>query len=361
MKNSIGRSYRYLLIVSGTYSAAVAAVILTFGGTLAQFFHVFGFYLTASVLYVFCLVAVILSFVVQAFWRARWRGGMGKYLNDIVQSIERQFDDYVKSGMMKNAFLGLASVVPVLTFFSMGKSLLGHAVPYRWDPLLEHVDRVIHFGKHPHEWLRPIVESWNLVPFIDNAYLAWFGVMFAANGFCLFFDRDSARRLQYLWSFNLCWIVSGTVAAFIFSSCGPVFFHLFYPDMVDPYSGLSAWLATARNGEPVDTSKVSAFLYDMTTDDVLPDLNGISAMPSQHVAMAWLIALYARRFWKIGGEIAFLYAVLILIGSVILGWHYALDGYLGIVLAQIIWHVAGVITRRTTTGSAQPGTGQSRV
>jgi hypothetical protein len=36
---------------------------------------------------------------------------------------------------------------------------------------------------------------------------------------------------------------------------------------------------------------------------------------------------------------------LIQVGSVVLAWHYAVDGYLGAVLAIVCWRVAGTLTR----------------
>jgi hypothetical protein len=37
------------------------------------------------------------------------------------------------------------------------------------------------------------------------------------------------------------------------------------------------------------------------------------------------------------------YAVIIFIGSVHLGWHYAIDGYLGIAGTWLIWKFAGFV------------------
>jgi membrane-associated phospholipid phosphatase len=65
---------------------------------------------------------------------------------------------------------------------------------------------------------------------------------------------------------------------------------------------------------------------------------GISAMPSIHLAMATLFAFLAFEVRKWLGWVFVGYTALILIGSIILGWHYAIDGYSGIILASIIWH-----------------------
>ena len=55
--------------------------------------------------------------------------------------------------------------------------------------------------------------------------------------------------------------------------------------------------------------------------------NGISAMPSLHVGGATLCALLGCRTNKRLGIALSAYAVILMIGSVHLGWHYAIDGY----------------------------------
>ena len=69
--------------------------------------------------------------------------------------------------------------------------------------------------------------------------------------------------------------------------------------------------------------------------------SGISAMPSMHVATAVLLALFGWRYSRQAGIALTLYAVVIMIGSVHLGWHYALDGYVGALGAMVVWRLVG--------------------
>jgi hypothetical protein len=59
---------------------------------------------------------------------------------------------------------------------------------------------------------------------------------------------------------------------------------------------------------------------------------GISAMPSIHVSAAVLFALLAWRVDRRLGIAFTIYAAVIMIGSVHLAWHYAIDGYLSVAL-----------------------------
>ena len=68
---------------------------------------------------------------------------------------------------------------------------------------------------------------------------------------------------------------------------------------------------------------------------------GISAMPSILVASSVLFALVAWRANRVLGWIFWAYAAAVMLGSVHLAWHYALDGYLGAALTVLIWRLAG--------------------
>jgi membrane-associated phospholipid phosphatase len=46
-----------------------------------------------------------------------------------------------------------------------------------------------------------------------------------------------------------------------------------------------------------------------------------------------------------------IFAAIIMLGSVVLGWHYALDGYAGILISVAIWKITGVVLSRTTIAS----------
>jgi hypothetical protein len=260
----------------------------------------------------------------------------------------------VASGELKNAACSLLSVALVLSFFSMAKSILSFYVPFYADPPLAEIDRVLHGGVYPHDWLLPIVKGNELTLFFNNAYIVWFIVFVAAIAVSCCCDPDTKRRMRFLWTFCLSWIVCGTGLAWLLSSCGPIYYHLYYPGLPDPYANLMEWLPIADKGNPVQTLEGREFLHTMITDDVIPDINGISSMPSQHVAIAWLVALYARSIHRLAGVVGFSYAIIILIGSVILGWHYAIDGYVGIAVVSLLWWAIGRSLNSTGNATARP-------
>ena len=60
-------------------------------------------------------------------------------------------------------------------------------------------------------------------------------------------------------------------------------------------------------------------------------------MPSLHIAITVLFALVGWRINRYVGILLTAYVVITQIGAVILGWHYAVDGYVSILLTILIW------------------------
>jgi hypothetical protein len=60
-----------------------------------------------------------------------------------------------------------------------------------------------------------------------------------------------------------------------------------------------------------------------------------------HVAMATLFALLCWRVRRWLGVIMTIFALVIMIGSVHLAWHYAIDGYVGASGILLIWCLVG--------------------
>ena len=81
---------------------------------------------------------------------------------------------------------------------------------------------------------------------------------------------------------------------------------------------------------------------------------GISAMPSIHVAMATTLALLGWRLGRLWGIAYTLFAVAIFIGSIMLAFHYALDGIAGAAAAAAIWTAAGRMIDRAHPRALEP-------
>jgi len=67
-------------------------------------------------------------------------------------------------------------------------------------------------------------------------------------------------------------------------------------------------------------------------------------MPSMHVAIALWIALVWRAYVPKTTLAVFAFFFAIWIGSVMLGWHYAIDGIVSVVIVLVAWRSAAVLT-----------------
>lgn len=242
---------------------------------------------------------------------------------------------------------GIPVVVAFLFFmaaFTSLKSIIPVVNAYAWDGYFTALDRTIHFGVDPWRLLQPVL-GYPLVTFIINiVYNLWFPVMFAVLYWQAFTLRDDVLRARYLLSFFLCWIVNGTVLAMVFSSVGPCFYGLLFPG-VNNFAPLMDYLRAANDTYPIWAVATQDMLWSVYQDGGLSFGSGIAAMPSLHVAVAFLNMLLA---YKVGRKIGHAFAaffVLILLGSVHLGWHYAVDGYLAVIVTAAIWWGMGKIIR----------------
>jgi membrane-associated phospholipid phosphatase len=66
---------------------------------------------------------------------------------------------------------------------------------------------------------------------------------------------------------------------------------------------------------------------------------GVAALPSLHVGLLALFAIATWR-WRMLAIVLWLLTAVTFVGSLALGWHYAVDGYAGLALAALVWLVA---------------------
>ena len=70
---------------------------------------------------------------------------------------------------------------------------------------------------------------------------------------------------------------------------------------------------------------------------------GVAALPSLHVAVLALFAIGTWR-WRALSILLWALTAVTFVGSMALAWHYAVDGYLGVVIAYGCWWLAGRVS-----------------
>lgn len=231
--------------------------------------------------------------------------------------------------------------------FTFFKSAIPIIQPYTWDARLTEWDYLLHGGEHPWVLLQAFLGYPLVTGAVNFLYNLWYFVMYAMLVLQAFAMTDLRLRMQFLLSFVLTWILLGSCGAIWLSSMGPCYFPSFSQES-GPYAPLMAYLREANEQVPIWALDVQQMLWDSYQANSAGIGSGISAMPSMHVATAVLLALFGWRHSR-GAGIAFtVYAGLIMIGSVHLGWHYAVDGYVGAAGALAVWWLVGrFLVRRT--------------
>ena len=116
--------------------------------------------------------------------------------------------------------------------------------------------------------------------------------------------------------------------------------------MTDPFQPLMDYLRKADTAFPVWALNVQDMLWDRYQTGGLEVGNGISAMPSMHVSSAFLFAVVGWRTNRAVGIALTIFLFFIIIGSVHLAWHYAIDDYVAIVGTWIIWRGVNFLLER---------------
>ena len=241
-------------------------------------------------------------------------------------------------------FLLLPVVMSTFTYF---KVLIPHIRPFDLDPLFAEMDRIVHFGWQPWEILQPLLGYPVVTAAVNFIYHLWLFVLFGVllwQGFSLSRPR---LRMRYLITFILLWAVLGNIAATVLSSAGPVYYGR-VTGLADPFAPLMAYLHQASQLVWLPALDVQEMLWEAYANSDLDVGRGISAMPSLHVATSLSFALlgFAINRWL---GIAFAaFAGAIFVGSIHLGWHYALDGYVAAIGTLAIWWFVGWFIERPT-------------
>ena len=229
--------------------------------------------------------------------------------------------------------------VKVLMMATVGWKVALPAIrPYHFDVALAHWDRILH-GADPWRLLAPVFGGPVGLTVLDAAYRLWFVVLplfVVWQGW----RRPSPDRTKFLLALAVTWVLLAVVVAVAVSSAGPVYYERL-TGLAGPYRDL---LASHQGLNLVATSFQEELWWAYQYGPRGP-VAGISAFPSLHVAMPTLMALALWREHRAWSLAMWGYTLAILIGSIMLAWHYALDGEASIVLVGAIWWMCGYLSK----------------
>lgn len=262
------------------------------------------------------------------------------------------------------AWYGLAAILTGTTIpiFGIFKQLILPARGFPLDPYLAALGRAICFGHDPWMLTHAVI---GVVPtaLIDLLYSGWMALMFLFPGLAVALVPARQTRIRLILCWLGVWIVIGSGAAWLLASAGPAL----YDAAVAPdasFHALNADLARIAAeaqslGFRLGATEFQQRLLDQMQGGGYRAAGGISAMPSVHVSMAALFAIAGFQASRRLGYVMTVLGVVIWIGSIHLGWHYASDGIVGTVMVWLLWRGSAPVvrwaTRRAAGRSIRPG------
>jgi hypothetical protein len=310
-------------------------------------FGLVGLVTGTTLAFLFLMIFLWLAAELARLWYTGYAGSAfaalkTKLLDDILapERISNTVHAFLVNGIFFVGFLAIKKAIPA-------------AVPFSWDETFMKWDRVVHFGLLPHEALAPLFQHPFITFIINVNYNLWFLALLACFFWQGFARYDSPLRQKFLTAYLLTWLIGTCIFGTIFSSAGPCFYG-FVADGENPYAGLMSYLAAANELYPIWAVPTQETLWQSHLAGH-GEIEGVSAMPSMHVATTILFILLAFAAGKHRLGWAFIaFSLSIFLGSVLLGWHYAVDGYAGGLIALACWKLAEFIVERREAAALVP-------
>jgi hypothetical protein len=259
----------------------------------------------------FLLVAVVVAVV----WIVQFLG----YLIRLARAGEASPLTAIKSDYRKAipsliaGTLGIVVMSVFLQAISELKTMITAVVPFWADAPLLAFDLAL-LGD-----IQPLARALNpAMPVIGWFYWSWHLINICGIVWVLHWHSPEGHRLVI--AYMLTWAI-GMAFAYLGSSAGPLFIGAYDPSLA-----------------PDTIQRASAALIENHISQGSMIGAGISAFPSLHVAIAVWFAFVLRERGLFGIGIA--YAIGIYICSVLLGWHYSLDGVAGAGVAWLAYRIA---------------------
>ncbi|MCP4810834.1 MAG: inositol phosphorylceramide synthase [Proteobacteria bacterium] len=256
------------------------------------------------------------------------------------------WQDLRTNWLQRDRLVRFAIVYALLPFFFSTFGALKFAIPrirpFDRDELFHAWDIALHGGP-PFEYTVAVLGSVHATVFINVLYNLWIFLLFSIVIWQAF-TLERRIRMQFLISFVLTWMIGGTLMAMWLSSVGPCYWGPLLGDP-NPYAPLMHHLHAVHADTHLWAIDVQEQLWAAYSAQSIETVAGISAMPSMHVATSTLFALLGWARHRVLGVALTVFALCILVGSVHLGWHYAVDGYIGAAIAAAIWFGVGAVQR----------------
>ena len=210
--------------------------------------------------------------------------------------------------------------------------------PALFDQALWDLDQTLFFGLAPTVFFLDLFGSPGVLRVVDWSYANIFFASTLLAG-AYFFSEPSRRvRVAFANGYALLWITGAWL-------------YLLVPSVGPAYRFPEIWMA---HGQSLRVTQTFQALLMRNYQNVLRAaagepagairiVFGIGAFPSLHVAFQTFVFLWMRRVWTAGEVLFGIFVLVIFLGSMITGWHYLVDGLIGLLLG---WACYALFARR---------------
>jgi len=199
-----------------------------------------------------------------------------------------------------------------------------------YDSPLWRLDNWLHFGIDPAVVATELAAEYGLLPWLDSAYLLYYPAQVAVPLLFLVAKPLRPLRGRFFFAYCLLWMLGGLMYV-VWPSLGPVYYR----------GGRFAWLDQAPYAQYLQEVLMRDYVRFRTDPSfyTVKLTRSIAALPSLHVGVLTLFAV-ATWGWRLVSIPLWILTAVTFVGSLALGWHYAVDGYAGALLAVLVWFVA---------------------
>ncbi len=304
------RLYAYEGIAIANFIVIYAIVARGNQYVLTTIPETFGSFIPTLTLYMLGGVGIrLLVAAYQSNWRvylrAIWRRG---WITDTIRLI-------LGGSLMVHTYFWIKLMMPILH-------------PRLFDAQLWEIDRAMFFGLSPNILFLNLFSQKSVLVAIDWSYARiFFASMTVA--FAYFLSAPSRRLRAAFMTGNVFMWITGAWLYVAVPALGPAFR---FPEVWFAYSDS---LRLSQHFQQLLFQNLRRVVqFGQPGADRGPQLMyGIAAFPSLHVAFQVFAFLWMRRLWIYGQMVFGVFMLIIIIGSVVTGWHYLIDAVAGGLLA----------------------------
>ena len=202
-----------------------------------------------------------------------------------------------------------------------------------FDPEAWRLDTLLHLGVSPSVFMVNLLAGTPLLGWLDVWYGLWLKTVFYSIAFFSAFP-DPVLRRRLMMSSALIWGLGAWIYT-AFPVLGPIYAHR------EQWAVVQGQMPIAEGTQAMLAENYARVVAGR--DGTLRAFNptrGVAAMPSLHVGVLWLLMLFARRYARPLFLPFALATAATFVGALATGWHYAIDIYVGIALAQFCYWLA---------------------